>query len=143
MYTATKEFAFEAAHMLNKHPGKCANLHGHNYKVFLTMASDNLDDMDMVKDFYDIKKFADPLFDKLDHSFMYNLETDDPFEIEIFNVVKKHKKKYFTFNHRATAENMSQFFYEYFNEKLADEESPVKIIKVTVYETPTSYATFE
>lgn len=39
MYTATKEFRFEAGHTLDGHKGKCKNLHGHNYKVLVTLGA--------------------------------------------------------------------------------------------------------
>ena len=54
MFEVTKEFNFEAGHCLDQHPGKCKNLHGHNYKVFVTMQSKKLNNMDMVMDFYDL-----------------------------------------------------------------------------------------
>lgn len=137
MYTATKEFNFEAGHCLDGHKGKCKNLHGHNYKVFVTLKSQNLDNMDMVMDFYDLKKFADPLFDKFDHAFLYNSTCIDSFETEIFNVCINHNRKIFSLPMRFTAENMAKYFYS----ELKRHND--KVYEVTVYETPTSYATYK
>lgn len=147
MYEVTKEFNFEAGHCLDKHPGKCHNLHGHNYKVFVTMCvkDDKLNDMDMVMDFYDLNNFAKPLFNEFDHSFIYNLNTSDDFEKEIYNTCLKYNRKVRELPTRATAECMSFYFYNYLNHELDNmyPENNVKISKVTVYETPTSFATYE
>lgn len=148
MHTATKEFRFEAGHMLCEHPGKCKNLHGHNYSVFVEMKSKNPDEMGMVKDFYDIKIFADPFFDEFDHSFIYNEATTDPFEKELYNLLIRHGKKVRVFPFRATAENMSRYFYYYLNDELekqlnnARDPHKVWVSKITVYETPTSFSTY-
>ena len=144
MYNVTKQFNFEAGHCLAGHPGKCKNLHGHNYKVFVTMSSETLDNLEMVYDFYNLNSFAKPMFDEFDHSFIYNLETTDEFEKEIFGVCKKHEKKIKMFPGRATAENMSRYFYNILNQELKQTTTKdIKITKVTVYETDTSFATYE
>lgn len=148
MFTATKEFRFESAHLLCDHPSKCRNLHGHNYSVLVEMKSKYPDEMGMVKDFYDIKKFADSLFDEFDHSFIYNEATTDLFEKELYELLKKYSKKIRIFPYRATAEHMAMYFYYHLNDKLEqqlkEENDPHKvwISKVTVYETPTSFSTF-
>lgn len=136
MFTATKEFNFEAAHMLVGHTGKCKNLHGHNYKVLVEVASDKLDKMDMVKDFYDISVVAKPLFEQFDHAFIYNENCNDEFETTIYNTCLKFNRKVMTLPYRATAENMAHYFYE----TLKQWGEPVS--KITVYETPTSFATY-
>ena len=50
----TKEFNFEMAHMLENHPSLCKNLHGHSYKLFVTLKGPI--DNDMVIDFKKPKK---------------------------------------------------------------------------------------
>lgn len=141
MFTATKEFNFEAGHCLDQHPGKCRNLHGHNYKVLVEISSEELNNMDMVKDFYDIAAFAKPLFEEFDHAFIYNNTAEDTFEHEIASVCLKHGRKVKVFPTRATAENMAMYFYIKLNESIPPCEN-YKITKVTVYETPTSFATY-
>lgn len=141
MFKVTKEFNFEAGHMLDQHQGKCRNLHGHNYKVFVTMQSPVLNDMEMVKDFYDLNTFAKPLFEEFDHAFMFNQACKDDFEKEIYNVCKKYGRKIKELPFRSTAENMAKYFFEELNNKLTDKL--VKISNVTVYETPTSFASYK
>lgn len=141
MYSATKEFNFEAGHCLDGHRGKCSNLHGHNYKIFVTVSSDNLNNMNMVMDFYDLNIFAKPLFESFDHSFIYNESCKDTFEKDIYNICIAHNRKVKILPFRATAENMAKYFYDELNKM--NIISDIKISKVTVYETPTSFATYE
>jgi len=68
MMKVTKIFHFCAGHMLPRHLGKCKNIHGHNYKLEVTLESHLFDDM--VMDYGDIKKLVDPIVEKLDHSFI-------------------------------------------------------------------------
>lgn len=143
MYTATKEFRFEAAHCLDQHRGKCKNLHGHNYCILVTMGATTLNDMDMVMDFYDIKGFADNLFNSFDHSFMYNTKCKDSFEKEIRDVCFKHNRKLVELPMRFTAENMAHYFYRRLSDYLLDKATNIMWIeKITVYETPTSFAEY-
>ena len=59
----TKKFRFEAAHALYGYDGKCKNIHGHNYKLFVTVigvpVNDNSNAKEgMVMDFGDLKKIV-------------------------------------------------------------------------------------
>ena len=142
MFEVTKEFNFEAGHTLDQHKGKCRNLHGHNYKVFVTMQAKELDDMEMVRDFYDLNVFAKPMFDEFDHSFMFNKNCKDKFEKDIYKVLKKHERKIKELPFRSTAENMAKYFATRLASEMEASTPRVKISKVVVYETPTSFATY-
>lgn len=141
MTTATKEFRFEAGHCLDGHKGKCKNLHGHNYVVEVTLGAEELNKMEMVEDFYDIALFAKPFFESFDHAFIYNTNAKDSFEHEIAEVCYKHNRKVREFPFRATAENMSRYFYQKLNEMIGEGKS-FKVAAVKVYETATSYAVY-
>ena len=146
MYSATKEFAFEAGHTLYDHKGKCKNLHGHNYKVLVTMSSKTLNNLEMVADFYDLKRFADTLFDKFDHSFMVNMRdiNKEGFEQELLAVLEKYQRKITYLPFRSTAENLSKLFFDELNKGCKEMfGDAVTVTKVTVYETSTSFATYE
>ncbi len=68
MYSIVKEFDFAAAHFLTKYKGKCENLHGHTYKLLVTITGE-LNEDDMVMDFGDIKYIVKQhVLSKLDHS---------------------------------------------------------------------------
>lgn len=68
MLTVTKTFEFAASHFLTKYHGKCENLHGHNYKLAVTVVGE-LQDNDLVYDFVALKKIVnDMIIEKLDHT---------------------------------------------------------------------------
>lgn len=75
MITITKHFEFEAAHILPNHPGKCKNLHGHTYKLEITVYNVGgvLNDSGMVIDFGDLKAAVHPIVEKMDHTLLNDL----------------------------------------------------------------------
>ena len=58
MVTVTKTIKFDAAHVLTNHEGLCKNLHGHTYRVDVSVAQAEGDASDMVIDFKDLKRIA-------------------------------------------------------------------------------------
>jgi len=79
-FTVAREFWFAAAHRLEGHP-KCGRLHGHNYKVQVSIQSDvTLDGM--VMDFADLDRAVKPIIEELDHRYIVsdsNIASDDPY----------------------------------------------------------------
>ena len=66
----TKEFTFDAAHKLINHKGKCKNLHGHTYKLQVTIKGKPNGD-GMIIDFSDIKNIVKTsIIEKLDHAYL-------------------------------------------------------------------------
>lgn len=63
----TREAEFSAAHRLPGHPGPCAALHGHNWRVRLTLCRAGLDEAGMVLDFADVKRILQEVLAALDH----------------------------------------------------------------------------
>ena len=135
----TKKFEFEMAHLLSNHPALCQNLHGHSYKLFVTVSGQIVDDM--ITDFKELKEIVNGLvIDKLDHCFAYNENTTDAFEKEIAEVVIKHNKKNYAFSFRTTCENMSKWMFNLLNKYLQDKT--YKVSKITLYETSGSYCEY-
>ena len=67
-FSVTKEFTFAAAHALTNYHGKCENVHGHNYRLQVTV-SGPLNTDDLVMDFVDLKKIVrEAVIDQLDHT---------------------------------------------------------------------------
>lgn len=135
MFRLSKEFTFDAAHMLDGHCGKCNNLHGHTYKLKIYVFSNDLledtSSQGMVIDFKDLKSIAKPVVDALDHSFIYN--KNNKCESEIAKLLIKENKKVFAIDYRSTCENLSKFIYEYLEPKFENYKLAIKL-----YETPTS-----
>jgi len=66
-----KDFWFSMGHTLHNHPGKCANLHGHNYRLQVVVEGEQLNDLHMVMDFGDLKDIVNGVIDQeYDHRFL-------------------------------------------------------------------------
>ncbi|MBQ6583619.1 MAG: 6-carboxytetrahydropterin synthase [Alistipes sp.] len=76
MIRLTKEFSFESAHTLWGYDGKCREIHGHSYRLFVTIKGEPISDeqnpkLGMVMDFGELKSIvAREITDRLDHSFV-------------------------------------------------------------------------
>jgi len=115
----TKIFEFDAAHCLPGHKGKCASIHGHTYKLEITaegeLQQDDYSSLDMVVDFSDLKEIVNKvIIDKVDHKMLNEV-----------------------FSFRTTAENLALHFLNLLRKE--GEEKGIKIAKVKLWETPTSY----
>ena len=67
MYEITVEDVFSSAHRLRNYRGKCENVHGHNWKVQVTVAGENLDESGLLLDFHIAKKKLKEVLSALDH----------------------------------------------------------------------------
>ena len=135
MYGLKTEAAFDSAHFLTDYYGKCENLHGHRWRVEVTLGQDSLQTegtmKDMVLDFGVFKKAVRDAAEELDHVFLveegsWKPETIAALESEGFNL------KILPF--RTTAENLAHWFYD----KLTAQGLPVT--EVEVDETPNNRA---
>ena len=123
MTTVTKTVKFDAAHVLTDHQGLCRNLHGHTYRVDVSVATEA--DGDMVIDFKELKGvLAEVILDRFDHSFIYN--TGSVGESEIAAVVEKHGMRTVAIPFRSTVENLAKMFYK----ELKDRISGLSAVKV-------------
>ncbi|WP_408954435.1 6-pyruvoyl trahydropterin synthase family protein [Natroniella sp. ANB-PHB2] len=142
----TKEFTWDMAHMLASHQGLCKNLHGHTYKlqVEVTRNSEQLITESeaasgMVLDFKDLKKVVkEEIIDPFDHAFVYWTGSSDVVEHQIAELLQKEGRKVVKVDFRPTAEEMAVYFLEVLNAKLEGEG--VRVSRVKVWETPTSFA---
>jgi 6-pyruvoyltetrahydropterin/6-carboxytetrahydropterin synthase len=98
MYKVKVVTRFAAAHFLQKYQGKCESLHGHNWKVEVTLCVDRLDTRDMVIDFKDLRLLLAEVVDEFDHKLL----NDNPF----------FKDK------NTTSERIAEYIYVRLNEKL-------------------------
>ena len=77
----TKQFSFETGHALYGYDGKCRNVHGHSYKLFVTVIGKPISEVNHVKlgmviDFSDLKKIVkDKIVDIFDHATVFNKNT--------------------------------------------------------------------
>ena len=124
---------FDAAHVLTDHQGLCRNLHGHTYRVDVSVAAEA--DDDMVIDFKELKGIlAEVVLDRFDHSFIYN--TGSAAESEIAAVVEKHGMRTVAIPFRSTVENLAKMFYNELKGRISGLSS------VKVWETADNCAEF-
>lgn len=114
----TKIFTFDSAHKLEDYDGDCKYLHGHTYKLEVTVRGKR-DKCGMVIDFKDLKSSVkEEVISVMDHRYLNDI---------------------FDFN--PTCENMVEWIFEKLDPKLSVGES--KLQKIVLWETPTSFATLE
>ena len=82
MYQLMIKTHFAAAHNLMNYQGDCENLHGHNWRVEVTVSARELDAAGLGIDFKILKKETNQLLDRLDHKYLNQLE---PFQ----NVIRE------------------------------------------------------
>lgn len=137
--TVSKTFQFHAAHRLLNHKGKCRNLHGHTYRIDVAVGAQLNDDPDasgygMVIDFDELKKAWARIEPALDHRTL--LQGNDPL-VKVLQSINPEALGYL-FEGPPTAENIAQHIYVSFRATLG---AIYTVTQVTVWETPTSYAT--
>ena len=109
MTTITKTVRFDAAHVLTNHRGLCKNLHGHTYRIDVSVTAPD-GGGDMVMDFKDLKRVAaEVVCERFDHAFIYNTESEG--EREIAAVVERYGMRTAAIPFRSTAENLAKLFF--------------------------------
>ena len=135
MMTVTKTDKVDAAHVLTNHQGLCKNLHGHTYRVDVSVSQAADDDRDMVIDFKDLKGIANEVVcDRFDHAFIYNTESVG--EREIAAVVEKNGMRTVAIPFRSTAENLAKLFFGDLKARIPG------LVAVKVWETADSCAEY-
>lgn len=109
---------FASAHLLRGYDGPCKNLHGHTWKVEVTIAAEKLDKIGLVVDFKDMKKRLNHFLDKIDH---VNLN-----DLPAFKDVNP------------STENLAKYIYQEF----AKECQPLPLKRVRVWESDTASITY-
>ncbi|MBD3330316.1 6-carboxytetrahydropterin synthase QueD [Candidatus Peregrinibacteria bacterium] len=91
--TATRKFEFASSHFLENYKGKCEHMHGHNYKLHITVKGEIAND-GLVMDFADIKKIVkNKVIEKLDHKHLNDIlknPTAEHISIWIWDALKDH-----------------------------------------------------
>lgn len=74
MYEVTIQKSFSAAHLLKEIGGKCETLHGHNFRVEVSVAGESLNEEGLLLDFRLLKGWTAEVLDELDHKYLNQLE---------------------------------------------------------------------
>lgn len=120
MYHLMIKTHFAAAHNLINYQGDCENLHGHNWRVEVTVSASELDKAGLAIDFKILKKQTNQILDTLDHTHLNALE---PFR-----------------DMSPSSENICRFLYEKLSQSLNNDN--IRVEKVTVWESENACASY-
>lgn len=136
----TKQFSFETGHALYGYDGKCKNVHGHSYKLSVTVIGTPISDntnvkFGMVIDFSDLKKIVrEEVVDVFDHATVFNKNTP---HVELAEELKTRGHHVILVNYQPTSENMVIDFAEKIKSRLPEN---IALHSLRLQETETSYA---
>ncbi len=120
MFEVSVEYSFAAGHALRGYKGKCENVHGHNYKVRVSVEGEKLNPIGLLIDFTDLKAALKGLVEQFDHHFLNDIE---PFK-----------------ETNPSAENLACYLATELQKKIKDKS--VNVSNVTVWETDTTTASY-
>lgn len=137
MYQLTIEHSFDSAHFLAGYVGKCANIHGHRWRVLLQVQAEQLAEdsqqRGMCVDFSVLKEDLKKVVDAYDHTLLIEEGT---LKEKTMEALKEEGFPVIELTFRPTAENFAKHFYEIFQKKGYD------VAAVQVYETPNNCALY-
>lgn len=136
----TKQFSFETGHALYGYDGKCKNVHGHSYRLDVTVIGTPISDNNHVKygmviDFGDLKKIVkEEIVDVFDHATVFNKNTP---HVELANELKQRGHNVMLVDYQPTSEMMVIDFAKKIKQRLP---SGIKLHSLKLQETATSFA---
>jgi len=122
MFEVYVDEQFAAAHNLRNYKGKCENLHGHNYKVRITLAGPQLDEVGLLYDFVHLKQVIQGVIRALDHKYLNELK---PFDVL-----------------NPSAENIAKHIYDETSKQMRETPNGAGISSITVWESDVTTATY-
>ena len=136
----TKQFSFETGHALYGYDGKCKNVHGHSYKLSVTVIGEPISDNSNVKfgmviDFSDLKKIVkEEIVDQFDHATVFNKNTP---HVELAKELSNRGHHVILVDYQPTSENMVIDFAQKIKNRLP---ADIKLHSLKLQETDTSFA---
>lgn len=125
MFRVRIEDDFAAAHFLRDYHGKCENLHGHNYKVYVYLKGEDLNEGGMLYDFSMLKKDLKNVLSIIDHTNLNDL-------------VENGKE---VFDQNPSAERIAKYIFDKLS--LTSQEVAKLLYRIDVFETDKNRATYE
>jgi len=122
MFQVSVDETFSSGHALRGYKGKCENVHGHNYKVRVTLVGPHLDSIGLLYDFTHLKRVIRDIVGGVDHRFLNDLA---PFDVI-----------------NPSAENVAKYFFEETTRQMNALPNGARIQSVTIWETDTTSATY-
>ncbi len=134
----TKCFHFEMAHALNFYDGLCRNIHGHSYRLEVTVKGEPIQDVNspkngMLMDFSDLKHIVESsIIQRFDHALVLSSQTSQ----DLIEMLKKYYKKIEIVDYQPTSENFIMDFVPLIQPHLP---KGVQLYSITLGETASSY----
>ena len=122
MFQVSVDEDFSAGHALRGYKGKCENIHGHNYKVRVTLEGSQLDSIGLLCDFAHLKRVIREIIAGVDHKF---LNDQAPFDVV-----------------NPSAENLAKYFYDETSRQMQQPADGARIKSIIIWETDTTSATY-
>lgn len=122
MFEVSVEQTFAAGHALRNYKGSCENVHGHNFRVRVTLEGEKLDDTGLLVDFLDVKKSMGEIIARLDHVFLNEIS---PFDVR-----------------NPSAENIAEYFHQELSRRMTENPVSVHIREVRIWETDIQSAAY-
>jgi len=136
----TKQFSFETGHALYGYDGKCKNVHGHSYKLSVTVIGTPITDRNNVKfgmviDFSDLKKIVEEeIVDQFDHATVFNQTTP---HVSLAKELSDRGHHVILVDYQPTSENMVIDFAEKIKNRLPES---IQLHSLKLQETDSSFA---
>jgi 6-pyruvoyltetrahydropterin/6-carboxytetrahydropterin synthase len=121
MFEVTVEEKFASGHALRNYKGKCENVHGHNYRVEVTLEGEHLDSTGLLVDFVELKRVLNVILDRMDHQFLNDVP---PFDVL-----------------NPSAENMAKYIFDELKTGL-EGKAPARVSSIRLWETDSCSATY-
>ncbi len=122
MFEVTVDETFSSGHALRGYKGKCENVHGHNYKVRVTLEGPQLDSIGLLYDFTHLKRVIREIVGGVDHKFLNDMA---PFDVI-----------------NPSAENLAKYFYDETTRQMNAMPEGARVTSITIWETDTTSATY-
>jgi len=122
MFEVTVDETFSSGHALRGYKGKCENVHGHNYKVRVTLEGPQLDSVGLLYDFTHLKRVIREIVGGVDHKFLNDMA---PFDVI-----------------NPSAENLAKYFYDETTRQMNAMPEGARVTSITIWETDTTSATY-
>jgi len=122
MFQVTVDETFSSGHALRGYKGKCENVHGHNYKVRVTLEGSQLDSVGLLYDFTHLKRVIREIVGGVDHKFLNGMA---PFDVI-----------------NPSAENLAKYFYDETTRQMNAMPEGARVTSITIWETDTTSATY-
>lgn len=121
MFEITVASYIDAAHFLRGYQGKCANIHGHSWRIEVTLSGKTLNEIGLLVDFSDIKRIVKEAADLFDHKLINDIEPFDSIN--------------------PSSENLAKYFFEKIKKSLSIYRG-INVVKVLVSESRDTSAVY-